>query len=550
MKRVPGQLFQVFRQKAGECPDRMAFTFLQTGREPVSYTFSQLFARVDQIGAHLARMPFDDAAPLGLLLRTQEMQVLHYLAALSLGSIPAILTPPNRKLNKKYYAETMAAVLERIHFGAVVTDVEGLPLRTPALAPLTFEPLNDVRRLSALDEQRPDASFLQFSSGTTGIKRGVMVTDDAVLAQLRIYGTALGLNEQDCIVSWLPLYHDMGFIACLNMPLACGVPCVMLDPIDWVANPALFLKAASQYRATLAWHPNFAYAFMAQRVREEDTLGVDLSSLRGLVNCSEPVTHESQQQFAQRFARLGLSEGVFFGCYAMAETTYALTHGTAADPGYLDRIGPVGVATSREIHVSVGRALPGVELSIRDAQGQELPDRRVGEIWAKSPFNFTGYHKDPEATAQAFADGWYKTGDLGYYAGGEFYVSGRKKDVLIVGGVNVFPQDIEDMVSLAEGMRSGRVTAFSEFDPRLQTEQVIILAESEHHDNETKAQEIVVNVRQRILACFQIANFKLHLVAPEWLVKSSSGKMARSANRQKWTERARSECSPSVQNLV
>jgi acyl-CoA synthetase (AMP-forming)/AMP-acid ligase II len=467
--------------------------------------------------------------------------VLHDLAALSLGLIPAILTPPNRKLNRQYYAETMAAVLDRIQFGALVTDVEGLPLHTPTLAPHSFKSTNQVPPPAPSGAVRPDASFLQFSSGTTGIKRGVMVTDAAVLAQLRTYAQALGLTKRDCLLSWLPLYHDMGFIACLNLPLAWGVPCVMIDPIDWVSNPVTFLKAATEYRATLAWNPNFAYAFMAQRVRDEDLDGLDLSSLRGLVNCSEPVTHESQSQFAERFARRGLQRDIFLGCYAMAETTFALTHGSQNDPGYLDRAGPVDIATNRNVHVSVGRPLPGVELTIRDEAGAELPERRVGEIWVKSPFNFTGYHKDAEATAKAFVEGWYRTGDLGFRAGSEFYVSGRKKDVLIVGGVNVFPQDIEDLVSQVEGIRPGRVSAFSDFDPRVQTEQVIILAESEVQADDAARQRIILNVRQRILACFQIANFEVHLVAPESLVKSSSGKMARSANKAKWSERRRDE---------
>jgi acyl-CoA synthetase (AMP-forming)/AMP-acid ligase II len=537
MTRVPGRLYQRFRQQAQQHPARPAFTFLNAGRDPVTYTFGRLFERAEKLAENLGRVPLDDAAPLGLLLRTQEGQVLHYLAALSLGLIPAILTPPNRKLNKQYYVQTMAAVLERIAFGAVVTDVEGMALRTPALAPETFAPLNDAVRPPDPAADRPQASFLQFSSGTTGIKRGVMVTDDAVLAQLNVYAKSLALDERDCIVSWLPLYHDMGFIACLNMPLACGVPCVMLDPIDWVSNPVLFLRAVSQHGGTLAWHPNFAYAFMAQRVRDEELAALNLSSLRGLINCSEPVTHESQQRFADRFAPCGLRPDVFLGCYAMAETTYALTHGTMADAGYHDRTGPEDVSTSREIHVSVGRPLPGVELTIRDAEGRPLPDRRVGEIWVRSPFNFTGYHRDAEATAKAFHVDWYKTGDLGYRVGDAYYVSGRKKDVLIVGGVNVFPQDIEDLVSQVEGVRAGRVSAFSHFDAAVQTERVVILAESDHHADATASQRIVLDVRQRILACFQIANFEAHLVAPEWLVKSSSGKMARGANQKKWAEK-------------
>jgi fatty-acyl-CoA synthase len=417
----------------------------------------------------------------------------------------------------------------------VISDVEPLRLPFPTLAPFTLAGGDAARRAERAEPLR--AAFLQFSSGTTGIKRGVPIGADTAFAQLDVYASALGLSAGDVILSWLPLYHDMGFVACLNMPLAHGVHTVMLDPIRWVTNPATFLRAASDYRATLAWNPNFAYAFMAQRVRERDLDGVRIDSLRGLANCSEPVTHESQQQFLERFAPVGAREDMFWGCYAMAETTFALTHGTPSDPGYLDEQGPSESGSLRgRVQVSVGRALPGVELRVVAEDGEDLPDRRIGELWVRSPFNFEGYHRDDEATAASHADGWYRTGDLGYRAGAAFYVVGRKKDLIIVGGVNVFPQDVEELVAGIDGVTPGRVSAFSDFDPALQTERVVVLFESEL-DAEA-ADALVLHARQLILASFQIANFGVHRVEPGWLVKSSSGKMARSANRAKWAERS------------
>jgi fatty-acyl-CoA synthase len=532
-----GKLYQWFRETAADKPNSQAITFLRSDQDEVTYTFAELYDRVEALGSELATTYKDHTAPLGLLLASQEDQVLHYLAGLDAGVVPAILTPPNRKLNREYYLETMAAVLRRCRFGAVVSDVPDIELTTRGLAPYSFDelPAGD-EDVSTEEGDELDASFMQFSSGTTGIKRGVLVSDEAVIAQLQTYADALDLDETDCILSWLPLYHDMGFIACLNMPLAFGVHTVMIDPIAWVSNPGLFLRAVSRYRATLSWHPNFAYAFMAQRVREADLEDVDLSSLRGLVNCSEPVTHESQQAFADRFSPAGLDANVFKGCYAMAETTFALTHGESDSPKYLDPDGPVDETRSASPsgYVSVGSSLPGVELSIRNTEShEELPDRVVGEIWVKSPFNFTGYYNDSEATDRAFADGWYRTGDLGYKVDDSYYVAGRLKDVLIVGGVNVFPQDIEDLASKVEGVVPGRVSAFSAFDDRMQTEHIIVVAESPEHDS-GKAHQVTLEIRQRILAALQIANFEVRLVEPGWLVKSTSGKMARSANRRKW----------------
>lgn len=535
-------LYRWYRETARQQPSAPAMTFVQDGgHDAVTYTYERLFDRVVDLGAKLQRVGLDASAPLGLLLQSQEDQVLHYLAALDVGAVPAILTPPNRKLNRQYYEETMTAVLQRCEFQAVVCGIEGIDVPTRALTPFTFEGAagNASRPEGSSQRGEPlDASFMQFSSGTTGIKRGVLVSDDAVIDQLHTYAKALGLSRDDCILSWLPLYHDMGFIACLNMPLAFGVHSVMIDPIDWVTNPLIYLRAVGEYGATVSWHPNFAYAFMAQRVRDRDLPDLDLSSLRALVNCSEPVTHDSQQAFLDRYSGQGLADDVFKGCYAMAETTFALTHGTSDDPAYVDVRGPDAGARSPvgSGYVSVGRPLPGVRLRVVDPQdGRDLPDGSVGEIWTRSPFNFAGYFHDHDATQRAFVDGWYRTGDLGYRRDGAYYVAGRLKDVLIVGGVNVFPQDIEDMVSDLDAVQSGRVSAFSTFDPRVQTERIVILAETLETD-ETVRRQVGQEIRQRVLSAFQIANFELQLVEPGWLVKSTSGKMARGANRAKWLE--------------
>jgi fatty-acyl-CoA synthase len=552
-------LYRRLRDTAVARADRPAMTFLRGGEE-TSWTYEALFSAAEEIGEKIRLRGVEADAPLGLLLQSQEAQVLHYLGALHAGAVPAVLTAPNRKLNLDYYRETMDAVLRRCAFAAVVSDVPGLPIPGRALEPDTLE---EAERPAGRDpgERGADGrgagragaslegSFLQFSSGTTGIKRGVLVRDEAVLAQLDAYAAAVGLAEGDCIVSWLPLYHDMGFIACLNMPLAFGVHTVMIDPVDWVTRPALFLQCASRFQGTHAWHPNFAYQFMADRMRDRELEGVDLSSMRALVNCSEPVTHEAQEAFFGRYRARGLRSGVFKGCYAMAETTFALTHGEPDHPRYLDPDGPLDDVRSPSAagYVSVGRPLPGVELRVVDPDGLEpLPERRVGEIWVKSPFNFSGYFNDPEATEKAVRDGWYRTGDLGYRAGDAWYVAGRLKDVLIVGGANVFPQDIEDLVSRVEGVRPGRVSAFSAFDRRLQTERVVILAEAGEADVEGGL-ALRQEIRQRVRSAFDIASFDLRLVPPGWLVKSTAGKMARSANRKKWLAHAQAQVQEQAQ---
>ncbi len=527
-------LWQNLTATALAAAHRPALTFLDHGLRPTHYTYQQLFARTAELAGRRQRSRLPKGAVVGILLSSQQAQILHYLAALACDWVPAILTPPNRKLRRDYYLETTRAVLERCQFDALITDLDDLDTDTALLEPFTLRAMRSSPRRAPADL---DSAFLQFSSGTTGIKRGVLVSDRAVIEQIRTYAAAIALTPRDRIASWLPLYHDMGFIAALHLTLAAGAHAILLHPLDWVANPGLYPRAVSQYRATLGWHPNFAFAFMAERVRECDLDGVDLSSLRGLVNCSEPVTHESQQRFLQRFEPYGLKPAVFWGCYAMAETVFALTHGRSHEPGGLDQQGPLDSLARRNTHplVSVGRPLAGVELIVADEEGHPLGDRRLGELWVRSPFNLRGYYRNPEATRQAFQAGWYRTGDLGFRVGSRFFVCGRRKDLLIVAGVNVYPQDLEDTVSALAGVQPGRVAAFADFDSRTQTERVIVLAETALPA--AAQQPLLVEIRQRILAGFQIANLCVELVPPGTLIKSSAGKMARRANREAWLQR-------------
>jgi acyl-CoA synthetase (AMP-forming)/AMP-acid ligase II len=531
------RLFDLFTRAMREDPAGRAFTFLGPRLEESVYTFERLGNTVEDLARLLAHLGLDGSRPFGILVSSQERQVLLYLAAMSAGLTPAILTPPHRKLNRTHYLETTRTIFDQVTFSAVVSDVAKLHCAATLVDAVSLVPVRAAccRRTNEPSSSTAGACFLQFSSGTTGMKRGVLVSDDAAVAQIRTYGDAIALTHCDCIVGWLPLYHDMGLMTGLNMALSRGVHSVMIEPIDWVADPALYLRAVTRYRGTLGWHPNFAYAFMADRIRDRDIVGVTLDSLRGAANCSEPVTRASQDRFARRFHTLGLREDVFWGCYAMAETTFALTHGCCTDAGYYDTSGPSGfpARSAADAFVSVGQPLDGVALRVTDASGRALPDRTVGELWVQSPFNLAGYYNNPAATAGMSHDGWYKTGDIGYRARGEYFVCGRKKDLFIIGGVNIVPHDLEDAVAAVEGIHPGRVSVFAEFDATTQSERATILAEASPGTGDEHG--LVIRIRQRIAAQFQITSFAVVLVPAGWLVKSSSGKMARQANREKWS---------------
>ncbi len=390
-----------------------------------------------------------------------------------------------------------------------------------------------------------DTAFVQYSSGTTGIKKGVAVSHRALLWQIDAYARMIEAGPADRIVSWLPLYHDMGLIACLFLPLLKRIPLVAMSPFDWVRTPSLWTDAITEHRGTLSWLPNFAYSFLAANVRGEALARADLSSLRGTVNCSEPIMDSSHRAFLERFGDRGASAAQLAVSYAMAENTFAVTSGGFGRPPASECLDserfdrehraqplPEGSAGARVL-VSSGRPLPEHELEILGADGQALGEREVGEITLRSPCLMSGYDHNPDASAEALRDGRYHTGDLGYLAGGELFVTGRARDLIIVGGRNIYPQDVETVVEGIEGVVPGRVVAVGVPDSRLGTESLAVLAETRERDTATRErlrQEIHAAVAERT----EVVPHAVRVLDHRSLLKSSSGKPARGANRDRF----------------
>ncbi|MBE2271053.1 MAG: AMP-binding protein, partial [Anaerolinea sp.] len=386
------------------------------------------------------------------------------------------------------------------------------------------------------------------SSGSTGLQKGVMLSHRAVMQHVIDYAPTIGIQTADktdspsLIVSWLPLYHDMGLIAAFILPIVTGTPLVIMSPFVWVRQPAMLLRAITRHKATHVWLPNFAYNFMATRIRDAALTGIDLSSLDYVINCSEPVYAESHRTFAQRFTPYGLRESALQVCYAMAENTFAVTQ-TFGVPR-IDRVDrrrfaeeriatpAEGDAPSSEI-VSCGVPIDGVQVRICAETGDTLPDRHVGEIELLSATMLTGYYRRDDL--QPFHDGWFKTGDMGYLADGELYVTGRKKDLIIVAGKNVYPQDIENLLNGLPGVYPGRVVAFGVPNEALGTEDVAVLVESaaEAVDDEQRG-DIVRAIRARVAADTEVTARYVEVLPPRQLIKTSSGKIARAANRERF----------------
>jgi acyl-CoA synthetase (AMP-forming)/AMP-acid ligase II len=386
-----------------------------------------------------------------------------------------------------------------------------------------------------------DPLLLQHSSGTTGLQKPVLLSHAAVLDHVKNYALTLNLSEDDKIASWLPLYHDMGLIAALHLPLAFGIPTIQIDPFEWVVMPSLLLEAVSKERATISWLPNFAYSMMADKVREDELEDITLDSWRLVINCSEPIRHDDQQKFLSRFRPCGLKESTLATCYAMAETTFAATQSTpgneltvlAVDKAVLSRgkAAPAPGSTNTRMCVSSGRPIPGCEIKIVNEESVEVDDGTVGEIAVRSVSLFDGYRNYPEKTAAVLRDGWYYSGDYGFRSGGEYFVIGRKKDIVIVAGNNIYPEDVEAVVGRVQGVIPGRVIAFGEEDDNFGSERLAVMAETQATD-----EHALKALRTSIVTAgmsIDVSITHVYLVPPRFLIKSSAGKPSRSANKER-----------------
>jgi acyl-CoA synthetase (AMP-forming)/AMP-acid ligase II len=480
-----------------------------------------------------------------------------FVGAMMLGAVPAIIAYPNFKVEPAKYSFGLAGVTANLRARVVVID-QKFPQDLLGYISLGEE-TTLVRAGNAEgdggDEELPDPgnqseslAFIQHSAGTTGLQKGVALTHAAVLRQVESLVQVLKIDGgSDRVYSWLPLYHDMGLIACFILPMVCHMPVVMQSPLDWVMHPETMLQILSEYKCTLAWLPNFAFQFVPRRTPQSRWSQYDLSSARALINCSEPVRTSSMDEFYGAFASIGLKREALQSSYAMAENVFAVTQSDIHRPSGPDRIwadgprfrsehlvAPVAEGTPGAMSfVSSGRLLPDNEVRIISDTGEVLSQGWVGEILIKSDCMFEGYYNRSDLTAEAIVDGWYRSGDLGFYLDGELYVVGRKKDLLIIGGENIYPQDIEEAVCGHSAIHDGRAIAMGLYNPDLGTEEIVVVAEVEQEELLENAAAVEREIRSRVVASSGVAVRTILLKPPKWIVKSTAGKAARSATREK-----------------
>lgn len=551
-------LLDLVRYQVEHRADHPALIFIPANGTPTqTITTAELFIGAAQYSATLKAVGIGPRDLVILVLEHSTDLVFAFWGALLIGAIPSIFPFLSDKLDPAMYFERVETLIAQAGVKAVIVAEAFHGPLAARLAPHGVSVLGVSALVASNADNLPawetkiegeDIAFLQHSSGTTGLQKGVALSHRAVLNQLAAYGAAIDLRPTDIVASWLPLYHDMGLIAGFVMPIAQGIPLVLMSPFHWVRDPKLLLWAIHKHQATLCWLPNFAYNFLATRVRDSVIEGVRLESLRAVINCSEPMQAESHRIFAERFAPYGFAESALATCYAMAENTFAVTQGGIGQGGIerpvtIDRISRAALAANRAIlaqpadlsieMLSCGRPLTHCEVKIVDPHGVTLSERYVGEVLLRSDSMLTGYHHRNDLTAQVLREGWYWTGDYGYLADGELYITGRKKDLIIVGGRNIYPQDLEAIAGAVAGVHPGRAVAFGVADERLGTEAIVIVVEANTADDEART-VIERQIRQQITQQTDQVVGRVAVKPRMWLSKTSSGKIQRSAIREKY----------------
>ncbi|WP_288588164.1 AMP-binding protein [uncultured Methylobacterium sp.] len=492
-----------------------------------------------------------------LFLKHHPVQLPAYLGAMMAGLIPSFMAFPTPKQDPVLYWKSHAALIRRIRPAAIVTypeiagDLEALCAEFGTRVLLIDElATGDPEGLPGPLPGPGDTALLQHSSGTTGLKKGVELTFGQIEAQAAAYAPAIGLGPESTVVSWLPYYHDMGLFTAFLIPLTVGAAVVSMDAFAWVGRPASLFELIERFRATHCWLPNFAFRHLVNTVAREEAGGrrYELGSIEAFVSCSEPVKSASLRDFAKAFAGFGIRPEQLTACYAMAETGFAVAQSDparheavrfyAAEP--LRTSGrAVSVAPDHpgaRALVSNGPPLDGVEIRILAPGvapgGAAAPVQEgalVGEIAVRGSIVFSGYYEDQAATAAALSDGWYRTGDIGFLDGGELFISGRIKDVIIVHGRNYYAHDIEEIVSAEAGVVPGRAVAVGVANEEAGSEDVIVLAETRTAD-EAERKALKRAIKRAIFDGLELTVRSVHLVGPGWLTKTSSGKISRSEN--------------------
>ena len=556
---------EVLRYRADSSGTRTHLVLWEDDAESQRISFAELYEGAQAVASRLAARGIGRGDAVALMLPTSREFFLTFAGVLLAGGVPVPIYPPVRADRIAEYAERQSAILHNAEARVLVTFREAarvaklLRPRVPSLQHIvTASDLlseNTPRGVAAprvrLDASSADLALLQYTSGSTGNPKGVQLTHANLLANVRAIGEALAIRPDDVGVSWLPLYHDMGLIGAWLMPLYFGIPVVVLSPVSFLTRPQRWLWALHRHRATITAAPNFAYELAVRKIADSDVEGLDLSSLRAALNGAEPVNAATLDRFASSFARYGFRRETFLPVYGLAESSLAVTIPPLGREPRVDRVARdffarAGQAVPAPAHlaaddpgvlsfVSAGRALANHQVRIVNDAGQEADERVEGALWFRGPSTTSGYFRNEEASNALFpqgrAAGWLDSGDRAYHADGEFFITGRVKDIILKAGRNLYPHEVEEIAARVKGVRKGCVVAFGAADAAAGTERLIVVAETIEKDHAAR-DRIARDIVDRVSLAIGLPPDSVELLPPRSIPKTSSGKLRRDQTRQ------------------
>jgi acyl carrier protein len=534
-------------------PDHLHVTVLQdenTVLGTMSYRDLQTAARA--VAQGLISRDIVPGDRIAMMLPTSTDFFASFFGVLYAGAVPVPIYPPARMAQIEEHMRRQIVILRNAGARMLITVNEGRKLAVLLRSQVdTLESVETVTTLSALRSALPlprtddpeALGLMQYTSGSTGDPKGVMLTHWGLLENVRSMGRAMEASSKDVFVSWLPLYHDMGLIGAWLGCCYFGARLYVMSPISFLVRPATWLWTMHKYRATFSGGPNFAFELCASRIPDEDLQGLDLSALRFVVNGAEPISPQTLRRFTDRFTKYGMSRGVPSPSYGLAENCVGLCfppfgRGPKIDRikrehlarrGYAEPAGPDD-ADAFEV-VACGHPIAKNDVRIVDDAGRELGERQEGRLEFRGPSMTKGYFRHEEKTRALFNDGWINSGDRAYIAEGDIHITGRVKDIIIRAGRNTYPHEIEEQVSAIPGIRKGGVAAFGSADPATGTERLIVMAETKETNPEARA-KLIAAAHEVVTAIAGSAADDIVLVPPRGVPKTSSGKVRRSSAKE------------------
>lgn len=531
-------------------PDRPHLHIHESDGQVITLSYGELDQAAAGLASGLVARGLRAGDRVALMLPTGRDYFVSFIAILRAGAVPVPIYPPARPAQLEEHLRRHGRILTNAGAWMLITvpearRVAGLlraeaPGLTAIITPAELAQGGDVQPFEL--PASSNLGLLQYTSGSTGDPKGVKLTHAQLLANVRAMGERLNAGSRDVFVSWLPLYHDMGLIAAWLGSMYFSVPLVVMSPLGFLARPVSWLELIHQHRATLSGSPNFGYELCLRALTDEQVASLDLSSWRVAFNGAEPVSAVTMERFAERLEPAKLRPEALMPVYGLAEAAVGLCVSPPGRGVVVDRISQDDFADSGLARpatndskalslVSCGPPLDGYDIRIVDGEGNSLPDRMDGEIEFRGPSATSGYFNNEEKTRELFHDGWLRTGDRGYLANGDLYISGRVKDVILRGGRNIYPYDLEDAIGRVPGVRKGCVAVFGNPDPDTGVEELVVVAETRSKDQAEHAR-MLGDIRDVTVDVINIPADDVRLVPPHGVLKTSSGKIRRAATRE------------------